>query len=130
MANPAAALFRPATRARRRPELRAAAGTSAPPELFLYDEIGMFGILATDVVALRALITGALFAIDHLADFDLDFDLSLLAPREGQPSSVEGLLAAGAERVYICARLTLLAKIGRLRDLTCVNVAASLTVLA
>ncbi|MDA0374513.1 MAG: hypothetical protein O2865_12060 [Planctomycetota bacterium] len=58
------------------------------------DRPGVRELDATDVVALRALITGALFAIDHLADFDLDFDLSLLAPREGQPSSVEGLLAA------------------------------------
>jgi hypothetical protein len=56
------------------------------------DRPGVRELDATDVCAFRAALTGALFAIDHIADFDLDFDLSLIAPREGEPLSLEGLL--------------------------------------
>jgi hypothetical protein len=57
------------------------------------DRAGVRELDATDVVAFRAALVGAMFAIDHLADFDLDFDLSLLAPRDGEPTSLEDLLA-------------------------------------
>jgi hypothetical protein len=56
------------------------------------DRPGVRELDATDVAAFRALLTGALFAIDHLADFDLDFDLALVAPRDGEPLGLEGLL--------------------------------------
>lgn len=47
---------------------------------------------ATDVIALRTVLTGLAFAVDHLADFELELDLERLFPRSGPgPSLTEAL---------------------------------------
>lgn len=48
---------------------------------------------ATDVVALRAVLGAAAFAIDHLPDYELDFDPALAFPRGAPQPSLQELLA-------------------------------------